>query len=164
MIDLGCYCYTFQTLFWQWLNRILSSLLKNVCLVSVFSLIIQVLSTGVHTISTFNQLMINNRSKWTENKFWEQIHAVKMTDGILSDCSNSGCAMGLVMIIFHSPLQIFWPSFAFCGVKKKKKKKGSELFTAGSTVWQSSWYVTARANVVSSTPWEVHVCDEQNPK
>lgn len=39
----------------------------------------------------------------------------------MSDCTNSACAIGLVMIIFHSLLQIFWPSFAFCGIKKTHK-------------------------------------------
>lgn len=47
-----------------------------------------------------------------------------MTDEALSDCSNSACAIGLVMIIFHLQLQIFWPSFAFWKKKKKKKKGG----------------------------------------
>lgn len=99
-------------------------------------------------ISSLDQLTINSRSKSIENKFWNQINVVKMTDESLSDCTNSACAIGLMMIIFHSPLQIFWPSFAFCGIKN-----GSGLFTAGSTQ-----YVTVGArSVVFSTPWQVFV-------
>lgn len=70
-----------------------------------------------------------------------------MTDEPLSDCSNSACAekkkKGSVMIIFHSPLQIFWPSFAFCGIRKEKKpQKGLRYLLLA--VWPYSWYVSVR--------------------
>lgn len=68
-----------------------------------------------------------------------------MTDEALSDCSNSACAIGLVMIIFHLQLQIFWPSFAFCGTKKRVS------YLQLAALSGSHLNVTAGARVVSST-------------
>lgn len=89
------------------------------------------LLNNIHIISTLNQLTINHRSKSIENKYWKQIN-VKMTDESLSDCTNSAYAIGLVMIIFHSLRQIFWPSFAFCGIKQKW------VWVINS--WQHDWH------------------------
>lgn len=101
-------------------------------------------------MATLNQLTINNRFKSTENKYWKQMlyaNVVKMTDESCSDCTNSACATDLAMIIFHSLLQILWPSFAFCGIKKKNR-----VWVIYS--WQR-WHSPPEAGVFLQQPWQV---------